>query len=201
MSTITPLHDLLFAYANSPDLATRARLEAEAWAEYGKTGAILVLDMARFSQTTLDRGIVYYLALVRRMQVVVRPIVERYNGQVVKFEADNCFAEFPTAENALDAAVGIQIALGAANRTTPEDLDIEVSIGIDFGDFLLIDDREFFGNPVNLASKLGEDLGSGGDLLLTKAAVDALGAQSRFVFESSRHSISGMVLDAFRLVR
>jgi adenylate cyclase len=200
MSTLAPLKTLLFDFANSSDPRVRERLESESWAKYGKTGAVFVLDMARFSQTSLERGIVYYLALVRRMQVIVGPIIDRYEGEIVKFEADNCFAHFATVEQALDVAVGIHIAIGAANRTTPDDLDIEVSIGIDHGDFLRLE-GDYFGNAVNLASKLGEDIGGAGDVILTQTAIEFLGNQSRFSFEPAQYSISGMVLDAFHLVR
>ena len=41
---------------------------------------------------------------------------------------------------------------------TSEDLDIYISCGIDYGRILLVDDKDCFGDAVNRASKLGEDV-------------------------------------------
>lgn len=139
-------------------------------------------------------------ALTPYLQIIVEPIIRKYGGRVVKFEADNCFARFRKAENAADAAVGIQIAVAAANRTTPEDIDIEVSIGIDHGDYLLIEGKDFFGNPVNRASKLGEDLGGAGDILLTEDVMRCIKNRERFEGETVEFSISGISLRAFRVL-
>ena len=193
MSSISQLNELLEAYTHAP-ASDRQAIETDVFARYGQRGAIFVLDMARFSPTSLDCGIVYYLTLVRRMQLIVGPLVEQHDGTIVKFEADNCFAYFATVDQALAASLAIHDALAVANRSTPEDLDIAVAIGIDHGDFLLIESCDFFGNPVNLASKLGEDIGDGGDILLTQGAYDTLTDPSRHHFAVSDHELSGLSL-------
>ena len=48
---------------------------------------------------------------------------------------------------------------------------ISLSVGIDFGRVLLIDEVEFFGDPVNTASKLGEDLAIKAEILITERAL------------------------------
>jgi class 3 adenylate cyclase len=47
-----------------------------------------------------------------------------------------------------------------------------LSVGIDFGRVLLIGDIEFFGDPVNTASKLGEDLATRNEVLVTHRAIE-----------------------------
>ena len=46
-----------------------------------------------------------------------------------------------------------------------------MSVGIDFGRVLLIDELDFFGDPVNTASKLGEDLAIKAETLVTERAL------------------------------
>ena len=200
MSSMSTLHELLFVYANENNAEDRSRIEAEVWQKFGMQGAVFILDMAGFSYTTQRHGIVYYLSMVRRMQVIVAPIIERYSGKVVKFEADNCFAWFPDVESAIDAAIGIYLATEATNRTTPEDLDIELSCGIDYGDFLLLEEGDYFGDPVNRACKLGEDLGRPGEILITQDAVKRVGESTKFRFENVQYAISSISLEACRVL-
>ncbi|MDH3276390.1 MAG: hypothetical protein OEM99_17815, partial [Gammaproteobacteria bacterium] len=47
-----------------------------------------------------------------------------------------------------------------------------LSVGIDYGRILLIGDTDFFGDPVNTASKLGEDLAIHAETLVTKRALE-----------------------------
>jgi len=44
------------------------------------------------------------------------------------------------------------------NEYTDDPFDIRISIGIDFGDVLLIGGPDYFGDSVNRACKLGEDV-------------------------------------------
>ena len=192
-------NDLLFDYANHIEMEDRKAIEAELWQRFGAHGAVYVLDMAGFSRVTRAQGIVYYLSLVRRMQIIVEPIIESYHGRVLKFEADNCFAAFPVAVDAARAAIAINHAMSATNRTVPDDLDIVVSGGIAAGDYLLIDGNDLWGDPVNVASKLGEDLAGPGEILITAEAMAEIDPAAGITGEAVNFSISGLRLDAFQL--
>lgn len=147
--------------------------------------AIFVLDMCGFSRLTLKHGIIHYLALIRRMQTAVLPIVAEGGGRLVKAEADNVFAVFDDVPSALRAAEQVQRRLHAMNRVLPADWDVHAGIGIGFGELLLIDHVDVFGAEMNLASKLGEDLAESGDVLLTEAAFQRL-PKKRANFSSHR---------------
>jgi adenylate cyclase len=159
---------LLYAQENEPD--KREEIEATLWQEFGEIKAVFVMDMSGFSLLSSRHGIVHYLSIVRRMQLTTTPIVEKYRGQVVKFEADNCFAMFDDPLSAVRAAIALNTAFFAMNILTPDEFDIRVSIGIDYGDVLLIGGPDYFGNAVNCASKIGEDIGGPGEILVTAAA-------------------------------
>jgi adenylate cyclase len=141
--------------------------------------AILVLDMCGFSRLTIRHGIIHYLAMIRRMQTAVLPLIEAGRGKLVKTEADNVFATFATVGDALRTAHAIHKTLAHANAVLPADWDVHVGIGIGFGPLLLIGSDDVYGSEMNLASKLGEDLAEAGDVLLTEAAFARAGASKR----------------------
>ena len=53
-----------------------AEIDAEIWRRFGQTCAVLVLDMCGFSRLTVRYGITHFLAMIRRLGRLVRPIVE-----------------------------------------------------------------------------------------------------------------------------
>lgn len=175
-------HELLLRYSQEPESINRQAIEAELWDRYGQTITVMVVDMSGFTRLSRDRGIVHYLSMVRRMQLTAKPIIESYLGQVVRFEADNAFARFPGPAEAIRAAVALNLATGAANLLTESELDIHLSCGIDHGPCLVPDDQDFWGMPVVHASKLGEDLGQPGQILVTDEAFQQVDAT--YPFES-----------------
>ncbi|EKQ69957.1 family 3 adenylate cyclase [Leptolyngbyaceae cyanobacterium JSC-12] len=132
--------------------------------------AILVLDLSGFSRLTFRHGIVHFLAMVHRMTAIATPIVHQYQGRVVKQEADNLFAVFTNVKAAVATAIDIFNAFAAVNVDLPADQDLYAAIGIGYGTTLVVGDDDLFGNEMNLASKLGEDLARQGEILLTEAA-------------------------------
>ena len=79
-------------------------LERTIWDQFGQTCAVLVLDSVGFSRTTKKKGIVYFLSILARMRETGKEIFDRHGATGLRAEADNLFAEFPTADQALDAA-------------------------------------------------------------------------------------------------
>lgn len=167
-------HELLLQHSREPDMVTRLGIEQQLWREFGAERAVLVLDMTGFSELCERHGIVHYLSMVRRMQATAEPIIGKYDGALVKFEADNCYATFPTVDGALRAALELNAAFHTANEATPDELDIRVSCGIDFGQILVLHGRDFYGHAVNRACKLGEDVAAAGEILITSEAAAKL---------------------------
>ena len=139
--------------------------------------AVLVLDMVGFSRLTIKYGIIHYLAMIEQMEDVARPAVIDNSGTVIKQEADNLFAIFQNPADALEGALDILRAFEAVNTVVPTERDIYGCIGIGYGETLLIGDDDLFGSEVNLASKLGEDLAESMEILMTRAAHEALPPQ------------------------
>ena len=184
--------DLLLRFSQAEELDVRKDIEKKLWEQFGEEHAVFVLDMSGFSLLTRKYGIVHYLSMVKRMQLTTEPIIESFGGSVVKYEADNCFALFPTPLSAINAAVAMQHAFQASNMLTSDDLDIYISCGIDYGRILVVENRDCFGDAVNRASKLGEDVAAAGDVLVTKEAMDMLSPDAEIKTREMEISISGI---------
>jgi adenylate cyclase len=189
--TRAELNKLLQERNEYPDRA--AEIDTEIRATFGETYAIMVMDMSGFSRLTVKHGIIHFLAMIHRMNQIAMPTVEEYDGAVIKFEADNAFAIFRDVEQSVDACVDIIKRLEAANTMLPDELDMHGKFGIGYGEVLIVQDEDLFGAEVNLASKLGEDLASRNEILLTDSAFSRVDASKR-QYEEIELSISGLQL-------
>jgi len=189
--------ELLLQYSQSEVTTERQSIEKELWADYGAEVAVFVLDMSGFSLLTRKYGIVHYLSMVRRMQLTTEPIVKSYGGSMIKYEADNCFAVFPDPLSAVKAAIAMQAAFAASNFLTSDDLDIHISCGIDYGKLLIIGREDCFGDPVNRASKIGEDLANAGEIIITRDAMEMIPVEAKVNAREIMISISGINIPAF----
>ena len=169
----------------------RARVEAEIWERFGVERAILALDMSQFSLSVRRAGILPSLGLIRRMQALTGPIVERHGGAVVKYTADNMIATFARVGEAAAAAIEINRAISEGGER------FSVSMGVDFGRFLLIDGSDCYGDPVNVACKLGEDVAGSGEVLLTAAARAGLDPAFPHALRDQKVSVSGLEVHVF----
>lgn len=192
---------LLLAYAEAgAEAEARGRIEAQLWKEFGRATTVFVMDMAGFSLLTQKYGIVHYLSLVKRMQAVARPAIERHGGVLVKFEADNCFAAFDSALPAVRAAIEINETFARLNETADERFVIRVAVGIDHGDVLMIGGPDYFGAAVNRASKLGEDVAGPGEIYVTRTAFALIPKDAGIEGREVPVEVSGMTLDAFEVM-
>ena len=196
-NSVRKFQDLLLNFSQAEDPAIRAKIEKTLWETFGEEQAVFVLDMSGFSRLTRKHGIIHYLSMVRRMQLTTGPIVQSYDGYMIKFDADNCFALFPTSLNAINAAIAMQHAFGAANLLTTDDLDIRVACGIDYGRILVVGSDDCFGDAVNRASNLGEDVAEAGDILVTKEAMDLVPSEAGIKSREINISISGINIPAY----
>jgi class 3 adenylate cyclase len=194
---IETLRDLLLDYGQKLNNSeARKAIEEEIWRQFGAERTVMVLDMSGFSLLTRRHGVVHYLSMVRRMQRTVRPIVLDHGGSMVKFEADNAFAVFPDPESGIRATIEMNQAFAVENANCPEDFAIKLSCGLDHGRILLIEGQEFFGDSVNIACKLGEDLAGPGEILVAKTAMDLLPAGANLGGTPVQFSISGLEMEA-----
>ena len=114
----------------------------------------------------------HFLKLIHRARQTIAPIVAANNGTLLKCDADNAYAFFERPDDAIQASFDVNSALFESNERYPIAEQIYLSVGIDYGRVLLIDGEDFFGDPVNTASKLGEDLAIKAETLVTERAIE-----------------------------
>ena len=170
---------------------------------FGQCKAVLTLDMSGFSRTTQQHGIIPFLLMIHQMQLICRPCVEQHGGIVIKTDADNLFCLFDSVGEAVKASREIITRLNAVNTVLPADRQLYVAFGIGYGKILNIGDEDIFGDEMNLACKLGEDIAEKGEILLTPAAKDELTKLdgSGIAMREGAISISGIHLNYYYIER
>jgi class 3 adenylate cyclase len=101
--------------------------------------------------------------------------VERHGGRVIKTLGDGVMSTFPTANQAADAAIAIVLEVREHDDLHGGSLGAHV--GFHLGR-VLCERGDVFGDTVNLASRL-VSLATAGEILATRAAVDALAPRLR----------------------
>jgi class 3 adenylate cyclase len=185
------LHRLLSRIIEYPD--RRAEITEIIENIFGDNKAVLVLDMSGFSRTTQRFGVISFLLMIHQMRSICSPCVEENGGLVIKADADNLFCIFDKVADAVTASQEINERLGAANLVLPLEQHLYASFGIGYGKILNIGYEDIFGDEVNLASKLGEDIANKGEILLSSAAKLEL-EESGIVMREANVSISGLSL-------
>jgi adenylate cyclase len=151
----------------------RLAIKQDIWKRWGTSRSVMITDLSSFSRLTRKYGIIHFLSLMRLSETLCRPVIRRFGGMLVKVIADDLIVCFRSAERAVHAAVEMQRALDRYNAKAARDFRIGMGIGIEHGSILLVEGVDLFGDPVNIASKLGEDLADPGTVLVgPEAAAD-----------------------------
>jgi class 3 adenylate cyclase len=186
---------LIRRYEHNPE--ERAWVLEQVEERFRRPVAILVVDTCGFTRRVREQGIVPFLVLLERLERIVRPAVDDTGGLLFPREADNFFALFDHPKPAVQCGEEILRGVAAANTDLPVPEQMAVSIGVGYGEVLVVGGELLYGDEMNLVCKIGEDLADVHELLLTPSAAVALGddlgeAEERHFF------ISGVDVTAFR---
>ncbi len=165
----------------------------EIWARYGKTISVMILDSSGFSRVSEQHGILHFLSRLVLMRELVTPVLESNNHLEFKFEADNLYAVFQHPDDAIRAALATHKVVDDSNLMLTDSEPFRVCIGIGYGRMLYSETLEgYFGEEMNLASKLGEDTANGGETLVTSSAYAAATAGLVSDFEPGNLEMAGL---------
>ena len=190
---------LITAFSELRDAGEMELARQHIWERFGAEGAVFISDMASFSSTSRKIGVCHFLKLIHRARQIIAPLIARNNGLLLKCDADNCYAFFESTDDAIRASFDINEALFRHNDEFGLAEQIYLSVGIDHGRVLLIGDKEFFGDPVNTASKLGEDLAVKAETLVTRRALTQSALKIPETAERMVARISGIEIKYVRL--
>ncbi len=102
----------------------------------------------------------------------LEPVLTRHGGRLVKLTGDGALVEFPSAVDALGAAIEFQQAMADVNRDQPEDTAIVFRAGLHLGD-LIVDGDDLYGDGVNVAARLEAEAPAGG-IVVSRAIREAV---------------------------
>src|SRR5476649_594764 len=91
----------------------------------------------------------------------LEPTLARHGGRLVKLTGDGALIEFPSAVDALGAAIEFQQAMAEVNTDQPEETAIVFRIGLHLGD-LIVEGDDLYGDGVNVAARLEAEAPPGG---------------------------------------
>jgi len=129
--------------------------------EQRRLAAIVAADVVGYSRM-MGRDESGTLARLREHRKQrLEPILARHGGRLVKLTGDGAISEFPSAVDALSAAIDIQQAVTEANRNAPPDTSIVFRIGVHLGD-LIVEEDDLYGDGVNIAARLEAEAPPGG---------------------------------------
>jgi len=166
--------------------------ENELWEEFGEKHAVVVIDSSGFTRTTNKFGIIYFLSKLAQVRKLTIPIVEQHQCERYIMDADNFIGLFPTVQHAFDAVIEINVAITLQQIMLDDNDPFKISAGIGYGKLLVAGGHgEFFGAEINIASKLGEDVAAGGDIMLTQKAFAALNKKDRIRLKERQVQASG----------
>ncbi len=117
-----------------------------------KLAAILHADVVGYSRLMADDEAAT-IRTIAAYRTETENLVAEHCGRVVDNPGDEFLAEFPTALDAVEAAVEIQRVLGARNAGLPEARRMQFRIGIHMGD-VSTDGERIYGDGVNIAARL-----------------------------------------------
>lgn len=172
----------------------------DVWNQFGVDVAPLVIDSVGFTRTTQAEGIVHFLTQLAVARDITSQVLRESKPISFDFHADNCFAFFDSVDAALLAGIEIRAAVNAAALPLTGEEAFGLSMGIGFGRLLAAGGKDgYFGDEMNIASKLGEDIGERDDIFLSEGAYRALSLKDRFSFEEMLGKVSGAQFSYYQL--
>jgi TolB-like protein/class 3 adenylate cyclase/Tfp pilus assembly protein PilF len=149
--------------------------------EQRRLAAILALDVVGYSRL-MGRDESGTLARLREHRSQrLEPTLARHGGRLVKLTGDGALAEFPSAVDALDAAIEFQQAMAGANREQPEETQIVFRAGLHLGD-LIVEGDDLYGDGVNVAARLEAQAPAGG-IVISGNVHDAVAGRLKATFD------------------
>ena len=133
----------------------------------------MATDLAGFSRRVAEFGIIHFLQTIHESERILVPVIEDHDGILLKVEGDSFLVIFRNTQKALRAAIEMQKTTQRYNQGKLPEEHVLLCVGLGFGRVLRIGDADVFGAEVNAASKLGEDIASAHEILVTQAVRDA----------------------------
>src|SRR3981081_1221310 len=135
-----------------------------------RLAAILVADVAGYARLMHTDEEATHARVTALLTNTVMPAIARHGGRVVKHTGDGLLAEFPSAVEAVRAAMAFQDSVYELSIDDAHDKRLLFRVGINIGD-VIVGAHDIFGDGVNIAARL-EGIASPGGICLSASAYD-----------------------------
>lgn len=135
-----------------------------------RLSAILAADVAGYSRLMHTDEEATHLKLTTLLAEAVEPAIAEHGGRIVKNTGDGFLAEFPSAVQAVRAAVQFQTRITEVTIADEEDRRIAFRVGVNIGD-VIVEPDDIFGDDVNIAARL-ESIADPGGICISSSAYD-----------------------------
>ncbi|HLZ03506.1 MAG TPA: adenylate/guanylate cyclase domain-containing protein [Bradyrhizobium sp.] len=135
-----------------------------------RLSAILAADVAGYSLLMHIDEEATHAKLTALLTGAVAPAIGEHGGRVVKNTGDGFLAEFPSAVEALRAAVQFQTRIKELTTGDADDRRIAFRVGVNIGD-VIVESHDIFGDGVNIAARL-ESIAEPSGICISSSAYD-----------------------------
>jgi TolB-like protein/class 3 adenylate cyclase/tetratricopeptide (TPR) repeat protein len=135
-----------------------------------RLSAILAADVAGYSRLMHDDEEATHAKLRALLEEIVEPAIAEHSGRIVKNTGDGFLAEFPSAVEAVRAALQFQTRIKELTICELEDRRIAFRVGINIGD-VIAEPHDIFGDDVNIAARL-ESIATPGGICISSSVYD-----------------------------
>ena len=171
--------------------ADKESIDRRLWDLFGEEWCIMTTDLMGFSRSVARFGIIHYLQTIYESERLLVPIIEQYDGIMLKMEGDSFLVIFRNVQKALFAALSMQRRLKIYNDKRIPEEQVLLGIGLGFGRVMRISDEDVFGLEVNAAYVLGEDIAGAYEILVSAAVREAAGDMKE-IFEELGDAPAGI---------
>ncbi|SDF32892.1 TolB amino-terminal domain-containing protein [Bradyrhizobium brasilense] len=145
-----------------------------------RLSAILAADVAGYSRLMHDDEEATHAKLRKLLASEVEPAIASHGGRIVKNTGDGFLAEFPSAVEAVRAALRFQARIHEVTAADPEQSRIAFRVGVNIGD-VIVEPHDIFGDGVNIAARL-ESISAPGGICISSSAYDQVRGKIRVEF-------------------
>ncbi len=147
--------------------ADKKKIDERIWDLFGEDWAVMFTDLSGFSRRVAEFGIIHFLQTIQESERLLIPVIEDYDGILLKVEGDSFLVIYRNPQKALQCATTMQKTLENYNIGRSAEEKVLLCVGLGYGRVLRIGDTDVYGSEVNFSSKLGEDTAKAGEILVT----------------------------------
>ena len=162
--------------------ANKERIDKRIWDLFGEDWCVMATDLSGFSRNVAKFGIIHFLQTIYESERLLIPVIEDFDGILLKVEGDSFLVIFRNVQKAINASIKMQKVLKTYNRKKPPEEKVILCVGLGYGKVLRIGDEDVFGPEVNAASKLGEDTAEAEEILVTQNVKENAGKIKEITF-------------------